>query len=590
MLPLTLATCLSLLAPTAARLPAASCTELAPVREEKPLRALDAWLKLYRAGKIDFVAKDDISKDSFAIKFGLVAKGGLSTPTWAGDLEVILEAVAKLDDAAAAQALLEVAAIGLDKGTYSLEMSPTGVREAGERWAAKLRTTAAKDELCKAARGETKVDKGRAVAFRAAAARCIGLTEDRTLREAIEPLLGAPEDLVRANAAAAMAKLADDQNAKPLIDLVARETNDAVLMSAAQSLRTIFDQYVSAGSKPAKEAAADGKAAEDVQLPDTVRLAVQACVGALGRTSWRADMALVQFLDAFRSAESVPALIGVLERFRDHPEELKTGRLSGLLQFRVHELLQSMTGAVFPADQPDKWRTLWETEKDNLKVTEKHEPKGGGATSAGDFCGIPVEGTRVVFILDLSGSMEWKMVGKDDSGKKKGPTGLDFAKQELRRAMTAIAPNAYFNLITFNGDSKPELWNKDLVIANEKNRERFLKFVDGLKARGGTNLWCALEEALKIKSLTSGTKYESNVDEIFVLSDGAPSVGEIIDPLEILRLVKESNRFASARINTVFVNTETPVDMRQAQPKMDIPPEELMKRMAEQNGGKFENL
>jgi hypothetical protein len=592
MLRLILVTCLSLITSSTDPLPVASRHELAPIGEEKSLRALDAWMKLYRAGKIDFTSKTDISKDSLSIKFGLVAKGSLSTPTWAGDLEVILDAVAKLDDAEAAKALLEVAAVGLDKATYEREMSPPAVREAGERWAATLRSSAAKEELAKAARGELKVSKNQAVAFRAAAAKCLGLTEDRTMLGTVEPLLKDPEEIVRANAAEAMARLADDKSAQPLIDLVEHETSDAVLLTAAQSLRTIFDKYVTADGKPPKDASADAKDASAPQLPEGIRLAVRACIDALGRTTWRADMALVRFLDAFRSAEAVPPLITVLERFRDHPEEIKSGRLSGLLQFRVHELLQSMTGAVFAADQPDKWRQLWETEKDNLKVTEKHEPKGGGATSAGDFCGIPIEGTRVVFILDLSGSMDWNMVGKAGAGtgKKKGPSGLDFAKQELRRAMTAIAPNAFFNLITFNGDSKPELWNKDLVVANEKNRERFLKFVDGLKARGGTNLWGALEEALKMKSLVHNTHYDSNVDEIFVLSDGAPSVGEIIDPVEILRLVKESNRFATARINTVFVNTEIPPDMRQAQPKMDIPPEELMKRLAEQNGGKFENL
>jgi hypothetical protein len=600
--------CLLIAAIPAAPPPRLDNTHHHTIAEEKPLRALDAWLKLYRAGKIDLTSKEDIAKDSLALKYGVVPKNSRSNKptTWADDLELILDAVALLDDAAASQALLEVAAIGIDQGKYTREMAPGEARAAGERCVSKLRSAAAKEEICKAARGEMRVEKSRAVAFRAAAAKCIGLLADQTLRTVLEPMLGDSEEIVRVNAAEALGKLADEQAADALIALVEHETNDAVLMTAAQSLRAIFAKHVPSADAPAaKGAAGDGSPAKGAPdtgaagepgadakaLPPSIRRAVLTSIGALGRTTWRADRALVTFLDTFRALESVPALIGVLERFRDHPEDTKSGKLSGLLQFQVHELLVAMTGASFAADQPEKWRQLWETEKDNLRVTETHEPKGGGATSAGNFCGIPIEGTRVVFILDLSGSMEWPMRGQADAGsKKKGPSGLDFAKQELRRAMSAIAPNAQFNLITFNGDSRAELWNKDLVVASEKNRERFLKFVDGLKARGGTNLWSALEEAMKIKSMVYNTRYESTLDEIFVLSDGAPSVGEVIDPVEILRLVKETNRFASMRINTVFVKTEPPDDQRQAVPKMDMPPEELMKSLAEQNGGKFENL
>jgi len=76
---------------------------------------------------------------------------------------------------------------------------------------------------------------------------------------------------------------------------------------------------------------------------------------------------------------------------------------------------------------------------------------------------------------------------------------------------------------------------------------------------------------------------------MFVLSDGAPSVGDVLDPIEILRLVKECNRFANLRINTVYISSAAPPGQGPA-PWMTITPEDMMKRMAEQNGGKFVNL
>jgi hypothetical protein len=319
---------------------------------------------------------------------------------------------------------------------------------------------------------------------------------------------------------------------------------------------------------------------------------VRAAIKALGRTSWRADMVLVRLLDDFRSAETVPALIAVLERFRDNPDDVKSGKLSGLLLYQVHELLVGMTGAVYPATQPDKWRELWDKEKDNIEVAQKRPPSdpSKAKTAASGFAGIPVEGTRVVFVLDLSGSMEWPMDDDDGQGKKGQIARIDYAKRELSRAIDDIAPNASFNLITFNGDSDADAWSKELVPATPRNRERFKKFVDKLRPRGGTNLWSGLERAFAFKTLVYGNHYDTSVDEVFVLSDGAPTVGDVTDPVEILRLVEECNRFANARINTVFISSATPPEMRRAEPQMSITPKELMRRMAEQNGGKFRDV
>ncbi len=64
----------------------------------------------------------------------------------------------------------------------------------------------------------------------------------------------------------------------------------------------------------------------------------------------------------------------------------------------------------------------------------------------------------------------------------------------------------------------------------------------------------------------------------------------MLDPVEILRLVKEANRFAQMRINTIFISSEDPPEERRRQMPMPwmekIKPEELMRRLAEENGGK----
>jgi hypothetical protein len=90
--------------------------------------------------------------------------------------------------------------------------------------------------------------------------------------------------------------------------------------------------------------------------------------------------------------------------------------------------------------------------------------------------------------------------------------------------------------------------------------------------------------------LVYGNHYETVVDELFLLSDGAPSVGEVLDPIEILRLTREINRFKEVRINTVFISSQTPPQVAAQQQNMSLSPKELMRRMARENGGKFRDV
>ncbi len=554
-------------------------------RGDEALKALSAWLKLYRAGKIPYQSQENIARHSIALKFGLLPKSGLGVPTWKGDLETILEAVAGLDDAAAGRALVEVAAIGLVASKLPASAAPHEVRASAERWTAKLTSAAAKAEIAKIADGEGKGDKEEIAALRIAALRCLGQLGDPSFRAVIERQLGSADEFVRLHAADALLLLRDEAAAEALIAALQRENSDAVTTAIVRALRSLYARHLPRAAHPVADADApkdDAPRANPAAAPESTRLATRAAVAALGRSTWRADMALLQLLDEWRAPEAVPALIGILERFRAEPEAVQSGKLSLLLLHRAHELLVSMTGAVFPADKPEQWRELWETQKDKLDVAQKHAPKAAPTTVASGFCGIPVQGSRVLFILDLSGSMEFPMPDKKS-------TRLDFAQRELRRAMESISPNAQFNLVTFNGDEKAAQWSKNMVPATDRNRERFVKHVDGLRARGGTNLWSGFEAGLKMRSLVYGDRYETNVDEVFILSDGAPSVGDVIDPIEILRLVRETNRFANMRINTIFITSTNPQE-QQPMPWMTITPKELMRRLAEENGGKFIGL
>jgi len=212
------------------------------------------------------------------------------------------------------------------------------------------------------------------------------------------------------------------------------------------------------------------------------------------------------------------------------------------------------------------------------------EPAGKAGTTVSTLFGIPVQGTRVLFVVDLSGSMDFAMQGHNPNGEVKITTRLDIAKEELTRAVQELPDNAALNFVTYNVDAK--VWKKDLQLANQKNRTEALEFIRKMKANGGTNMWAGLVEGLKMKSYAYGDRYESNLDEMFMVSDGGPSVGEVIDAVEILRIVGETNRFSKVRINTIFITSDNEKDPR----TNSLTPAELMRRMAEENGGRFVKL
>ena len=201
----------------------------------------------------------------------------------------------------------------------------------------------------KAARGELKMDKARVKAVQAAAASCLGATRNAAYRTVIEPLLGSSEIVVRIHAAEALGALGDETAALALIAAIEHEDSDLVLPAIVQSLRNLYAKHrpMSGNPAPPKDAPADGEpksgdapakepeakpaeapakegAAKPAEpepsaLPESARLAVRAAIKSLGRTNWRGDMVLLKLLEDFRSLDAVPALIGQLERFRDHP-------------------------------------------------------------------------------------------------------------------------------------------------------------------------------------------------------------------------------------------------------------------------------
>ncbi len=532
------------------------------------VRALESWLRSYRQGDVEFHGRG-IARDSIAIKFGILPSGPIGRFTPAQELELLLEHAARLNNAETVELVLAVAGTGLDRFAYTFVMSPGLVRAYGERFLWEFSSDEAWDRVASLAQGkERSPQRGLRTSVQAAALRALGgrgIASGSTL----EAKLAASDVPLRLAAAEGLRRMAVVQSVEALARALASEQEEAVIIAEVEALQASLPRQ------------------SGEELPPSANLAVRAVIANLGR-SWRADVVAVDFLNRFRSADAVPALIGLLESF--HSRNPSAERLSGLLQHRVHETLVSLTGARISMNDPEQWREFWDRERSNLQILVPRPDSQQGSTVSGGFFGIPVQGSRALFILDISGSMaDPVLVDETVSGGNPGgatETKLDRAKRELLNAVSEISESTSFNLILFS--DRISSWNSRLVKATRTNKRRFEQFVDGLNVASSTNLWGGLQEGLEFKSLVYGDLYDSNIDEVFLLSDGAPTEGEVVDPSEILSLIQESYRFNKVRINTVFISSPQDRRPRGRGRRFSMTgPEVLMRRIAETTGGTF---
>ena len=193
------------------------------------------------------------------------------------------------------------------------------------------------------------------------------------------------------------------------------------------------------------------------------------------------------------------------------------------------ELLVEDTRDPFAEDTPE----LLPEDIDDLPPMEedldgKNDAQGGAAT----YHGIKIYAKKIVFVIDTSSSMGQYRVR------------LDAAKKELAQAVGSLADDTYFTIIAYN--AKPRLFNRGLVKATAADRERAVAWVMNLRWARGTNSFGALRAALAV---------DPDTETIMFLSDGNPTVGEIIDKQSILATIKEENAVRKVLINTIGVYT-----------------------------------
>jgi len=268
-------------------------------------------------------------------------------------------------------------------------------------------------------------------------------------------------------------------------------------------------------------------------------------------------------------------------------------------------------------DDPLIWRKWWNQVQETYvipteaKIAERRAARA--ATSAlyvapkaeADFMGVKTSSRQIVFVIDVSGSMEEEVVDREGFRERGFTrfTKLAIVQEELARSVDQLGDNVVFNIYSFATEVEP--WRKKPVTANALNKRSAIAWVKKLKPIGGaaagqrasaglagssdmekgrTNTYAGLLAGLGVSAdpkkrgpvtETAAEEIDKIADTMFFLSDGKPTVGELVDTEDIKKAIAEINRFRKVVIHTIAIG--------------DVP-SNFIKALADENGGVFVDL
>jgi hypothetical protein len=261
-------------------------------------------------------------------------------------------------------------------------------------------------------------------------------------------------------------------------------------------------------------------------------------VAALEDKNWSTRLAALEALERLHMKEVISPII------------LRMAKEEGRMKNEFANALWRMTGQPY-SDNSEGWTNWWKENNEKFQIlsdADLEKVKTGDeewrlrqtTRVESKFFGIRIISHRVIFIIDVSGSMDEGLL--NDYRGKAVKNRMEVAKTELSKCIQGLDPGALFNIYPFSSDV--EKWvDGSLAAANEKNRLDAVGFVEKLGPFGGTNLYGAIQAAFK----------DPDVDTIFIMSDGEPSVGDVIEPTVIRDHVKAWNEHRKIVLNTIAV-------------------------------------
>lgn len=218
------------------------------------------------------------------------------------------------------------------------------------------------------------------------------------------------------------------------------------------------------------------------------------------------------------SRSSLPAAIDVLVSM------LQTA--SGEVRGDIVRRLTSVSGQKLGLDPP-AWAKWWHERQGKPPQAEgKTFSLAEALSSKANYYGLPIYASRMVFVIDTSGSMAGGRIAA--------------AQRELASAILALPSDASFNVLAFDMLVSP--WSDRLLPATNENKTAAIAWVmlRGLGAQ--TASYNALQAA-----------FAFDTEAIYFLTDGVPAGGLIDNPAVIVEVISRLNVTRRLTIHAIGV-------------------------------------
>lgn len=222
---------------------------------------------------------------------------------------------------------------------------------------------------------------------------------------------------------------------------------------------------------------------------------------------------------------SRPAVLALVEQMQREPRSR--------LRWQILGWLRASSGQD-DGFGPEAWRAWAATLEGRVHTGEERAHGGALGDTHVAFAGLSVLSDRVVFLIDLSGSLWETKVGER--------TRKEIVDEQLRKVLQALTPETRFNVIPYTGE--PDPWEKHLVPASKENVARAIENFERRHQTGRGNFFDAARLAL----------LDPEVDTLCVLTDGVPTGGHRWNMPLMIELLVEHDRFRRVAYDSVLVD------------------------------------
>ncbi len=213
---------------------------------------------------------------------------------------------------------------------------------------------------------------------------------------------------------------------------------------------------------------------------------------------------------------------------------------------KVIALTKNLTDARRTADAFQADNIRWRTETARIKTEADNR-----------FAGINLTGKRVVFLVDMSGSMDYV----DDNTK--APEKWLGVRTAVAKIMRSLPDLEKFQLVTFSDRTHFPLGRDGqwLDFDPKTSPDLVFKTLAAITPDGGTNMYNPMQAAFALRA--------QGLDTVYLCSDGLPNLGEGVKPEEVATLTEQERGFRLGQVIRTKLKTDWNRDLP-GQPRVHI--------------------